>query len=79
VPTTPPAPSLGDAGPRAGARRGREVPADWSWIVPPMSGGITPVFHQYYEDRDLRPNFYLDGDARSLGRGECPMDSGHRS
>jgi len=21
-------------------------PADWVWIVPPISGSLTPVFHQ---------------------------------
>lgn len=21
-------------------------PADWIWIVPPISGSVTPVFHQ---------------------------------
>lgn len=26
-------------------RQGREVNADWSWIVPPMSGSLTEVFH----------------------------------
>jgi nitric-oxide synthase len=30
-------------------RAGRPVPADWSWIVPPMSGSTTPVFHRYYD------------------------------
>ncbi|MFI5494597.1 nitric oxide synthase oxygenase [Actinoplanes sp. NPDC051859] len=39
-------------------KAGRKVPADWTWIVPPISGGITPVFHRYYEELDLRPNFY---------------------
>ncbi|NXY96113.1 nitric oxide synthase oxygenase [Streptomyces sp. BR123] len=39
-------------------RQGRTVPADWSWIVPPLSGGITPVFHRYYDNVDQRPNFY---------------------
>ncbi|GGQ39010.1 nitric oxide synthase oxygenase [Couchioplanes azureus] len=39
-------------------RAGRPVPADWTWIVPPISGGITPVFHRYYAEMDLRPNFY---------------------
>lgn len=28
---------------------GRMCPADWSWIVPPISASLTPVFHQYYE------------------------------
>ncbi|MBQ0826560.1 nitric oxide synthase oxygenase [Streptomyces tagetis] len=52
--------------------RGRTVPTDWSWIVPPLSGGITPVFHRYYTEADQRPNFYLDDHARALGRGHCP-------
>ena len=47
-------------------RAGRPVPADWTWIVPPMSGGITPVFHRYYEEFDLRPAFYLDPEAAAL-------------
>ena len=29
---------------------GRRCPADWSWIVPPMSGALTPVFHRYYDE-----------------------------
>ncbi|WP_405816487.1 nitric oxide synthase oxygenase [Streptomyces sp. NBC_01390] len=53
-------------------RAGRSVPADWSWIVPPVSGGITPVFHRYYDQADQRPNFYLDSEARERGRGHCP-------
>jgi nitric-oxide synthase len=53
-------------------KAGRAVPADWTWIVPPMSGGITPVFHRYYEEADLRPAFYLDDDAADLARKGCP-------
>jgi nitric-oxide synthase len=45
-------------------RAGRLVPADWSWIVPPVSGSATPVFHRYYDEADLRPNFMLDEPAR---------------
>nr|WP_230423347.1 nitric oxide synthase oxygenase [Streptomyces radicis] len=52
---------------------GRMVPTDWSWIVPPVSGGLTPVFHRYYEDADLRPNFYLDDEARARATGGCPF------
>jgi nitric-oxide synthase len=40
------------------ARAGRCVYADWSWIVPPISGGTTPVFHRKFDDRILRPNFF---------------------
>jgi nitric-oxide synthase len=29
---------------------GRRCPVDWSWIVPPMSGGLTPVYHRYYDE-----------------------------
>jgi nitric-oxide synthase len=36
---------------------GRPCPADWSWIVPPVSGGVTPVFHRYYDESELRPQF----------------------
>ncbi|MEY9877779.1 nitric-oxide synthase [Streptacidiphilus sp. MAP12-33] len=33
-------------------RHGRTVPADWSWIVPPLSGSATAVFHRYYTPPD---------------------------
>jgi len=49
-------------------RAGREVPADWSWIVPPMSSSTTAVFHHYYHEADQRPNFYLDPQAGHLAR-----------
>jgi nitric-oxide synthase, bacterial len=55
---------------------GRSVPADWSRIVPPLSGGITPVFHRYYDthdNADQRPNFYLDAPARARAAGRCPV------
>ncbi|WP_103338856.1 nitric oxide synthase oxygenase [Amycolatopsis sp. CA-126428] len=40
-------------------RAGRRCPADWSWIVPPLSGGQTAVFHRYYDEPDPteRPAF----------------------
>lgn len=42
-------------------RAGRTVPADWSWIVPPMSGSTTPVFHRYYDTEPRRPAFVQAG------------------
>ncbi|KAM5273466.1 nitric oxide synthase, inducible [Ctenodactylus gundi] len=33
-------------------------PADWIWLVPPMSGGITPVFHQEMLNYILSPFYY---------------------
>jgi nitric-oxide synthase, bacterial len=35
-------------------RAGRPCPVDWSWIVPPVSGGLTPVYHRYYDEPDPR-------------------------
>jgi nitric-oxide synthase, bacterial len=42
-------------------RAGRRCPVDWSWIVPPVSGGLTPVYHRYYDEPDpsTRPAFLL--------------------
>jgi nitric-oxide synthase len=51
-------------------RAGRHTPADWTWIVPPISGGLTPVFHRYYAEADQRPNFYLDALAQRLAQAD---------
>jgi nitric-oxide synthase, bacterial len=56
-------------------RAGRLTPADWSWIVPPISGAATPVYHRYFHEADLRPNFYHDPIAHYLARGGPPPDS----
>nr|XP_055052766.1 nitric oxide synthase 2b, inducible isoform X2 [Misgurnus anguillicaudatus] len=33
-------------------------PADWIWLVPPMSGALTPMFHQEMLNYILSPFFY---------------------
>ncbi|GAA1676461.1 nitric oxide synthase oxygenase [Kribbella yunnanensis] len=48
-------------------RAGRTCPADWTWIVPPLSGSQTPVFHRYYDSEDQLPNFVTDPDATRRG------------
>ncbi|MFI9585701.1 nitric oxide synthase oxygenase [Streptomyces sp. NPDC052236] len=53
-------------------KAGRAVPADWSWIVPPLSGGITPVFHRYYDDDDPLPNFLKQASPASPAVPRCP-------
>ena len=53
-------------------RAGRITPADWSWIVPPVSGAATPVFHRYYDEADLRPNYVHHPQAQALARGTGP-------
>ena len=32
-------------------------PADWVWIVPPMSASVTPVFHQEMLCYHLKPSY----------------------
>lgn len=48
-------------------RAGRRCPADWSWIVPPLSGSQTPVFHRYYDAEPQQPTFRTDHDAGLRG------------
>ncbi|WP_239114660.1 nitric oxide synthase oxygenase [Planotetraspora kaengkrachanensis] len=57
-------------------RSGRVCPADWSWIVPPLSGAATPVFHRYYDDVQLTPAFTRrDGNEglEKFTEGRCPV------
>lgn len=42
---------------------GRDVQADWSWIVPPLSGSALNVFHQEYSNEVISPNFYYNDKA----------------
>lgn len=44
-------------------REGREVQADWAWIVPPMSGSSTPVFYQQWANEVLTPNYFYNTPA----------------
>ncbi|MCM6772394.1 nitric oxide synthase oxygenase [Nocardia sp. CDC159] len=59
---------------------GRGCPTDWSWVNPPISSGLTPTFHRYYDppDPDLRPAFVRDEVSdlalRSLARRRAEYD-----
>ncbi|GAA0603022.1 nitric oxide synthase oxygenase [Sporichthya brevicatena] len=68
-------------------KAGRSVPGDWSWLVPPMSGSATGVFHRYYDTTERTPAFVPRGagcpvarqtEARRLAaeQGVCPI-TGH--
>lgn len=49
-------------------RAGRPIPADWAWVVPPISGSLAPTFHRSYSaEPELSPNFHHQPDpwARS--------------
>ncbi|MCA1223606.1 nitric oxide synthase oxygenase, partial [Streptomyces sp. 8L] len=56
-------------------RHGRPVPTDWSWIVPPLSGSATAVFHRYYDPEDpaLRPAFVH---RTPMEQPVCPYNGG---
>jgi nitric-oxide synthase, bacterial len=40
-------------------RCGRSVPAHWTWLVPPISGSASPIFHKTtYKNIQNKPNFF---------------------
>jgi nitric-oxide synthase, bacterial len=52
-------------------KAGRTVPGDWSWLVPPMSGSATGVFHRYYDTTELTPSFAPRGEGCPVARREA--------
>ena len=54
---------------------GRSVKADWSWIVPPLSGSTLKVFHHEYDNEVISPNFYYNHNAwtTSPQKSKCPF------
>jgi nitric-oxide synthase len=41
---------------------GREVPGDWTWLVPPLSGSTSPIFHMKTLKKTRQtPNFWMQG------------------
>jgi nitric-oxide synthase len=56
------------------ARHGRTVPGDWSWLVPPMSGSQSPLFHRHYDTARVAPAFTARGEpAPNPPPGVCPV------
>ena len=51
-------------------KAGREASAEWSWIVPPISGSATSVFHRNYKQETVYPNFLLQVPAWKTERGK---------
>ena len=49
---------------------GREVQAEWSWIVPPVSASATGVFHRLYPLRPRLPNLLLQVEAWNTREGK---------
>ena len=52
------------------AKAGRDVSAEWSWIVPPISGSTTSVFHRRYQESAIYANFLLQVSAWETKRGQ---------
>jgi len=56
---------------------GREVMADWAWIVPPAAASSLDVFHNTYRNEILRPNFFYNVSAWNPEippkAGKCPF------
>ena len=42
---------------RSERARGRDVQAEWAWMVPPISASASPVFHEHYPSEQRLPNF----------------------
>jgi nitric-oxide synthase, bacterial len=64
-------------------RDGRPTYAEWAWIVPPLSGSATPLFHRPYENVELKPNFFYQpvpwqaaGQAAGQVGSGCPFHQG---
>lgn len=60
------------------ADEGREVMADWSWIIPPMSGSSMQVFHEQWSNQVKSPNYFYNNPAwkKDVGlpaKSSCPF------
>lgn len=51
------------------AVEGRQVSGDWAWLVPPLSGSLSPLFQRNYETRVELPNFLYQREAWQTPRG----------
>lgn len=54
---------------------GRDVTGEWSWLVPPMSGATTHMFHKDYDPEIKRPNFFPKSTQTAPVTG-CPFHQG---
>ncbi|WP_214324445.1 nitric oxide synthase oxygenase [Nonomuraea sediminis] len=56
-------------------RQGRVAPADWAWVVPPISGSTAPTFHRSYSAEPvLSPNFHYQPDPWTQPQpARCPF------
>lgn len=38
-------------------KQDREVKGEWTWLIPPVSPALAPIFHQGIDNKELSPNF----------------------
>ena len=42
---------------RAEQKQGREPQAEWSWVVPPMSGSLNVLYQEPFENQAFKPAY----------------------
>ncbi|MBW4592947.1 MAG: nitric oxide synthase oxygenase [Brasilonema angustatum HA4187-MV1] len=59
-------------------RCGRSLYADWTWIIPPISGSTSKAWAMGMENRILKPNyFYAPEPWKTLDQTQgCPFHQG---
>jgi len=63
---------------QAEQKQGRDVPGDWSWLTPPMSGSLTPQYHRHFNNTVVtHTNFFYQEPAavRGLKFGSAAKDT----
>jgi nitric-oxide synthase, bacterial len=60
---------------------GRQVNADWSWIVPPLSSSSLKVFHEEYSNVVVSPNFFYNDNPLEPRpkKNKCPFHISNRT
>ncbi|MEB3166609.1 MAG: nitric oxide synthase oxygenase, partial [Cyanobacteriota bacterium] len=48
---------------RAEQRQGRDPQAEWSWVVPPMSGSLNVLYQEPFDNQALKPAFVVQPPA----------------
>ncbi|WP_424949579.1 nitric oxide synthase oxygenase [Deinococcus sp.] len=57
-------------------RAGRTVYGRWSWLVPPLSPALTPLWHRSYTDTEVTPNFFAQLTPWPIAPSTCTPSTG---
>jgi nitric-oxide synthase len=61
---------------RSEQSQGREPQAEWSWVVPPMSGSLNVLYQEPFENRAFKPAFVPQPPAWQQPAGSGATDDG---